>query len=66
MVIAGFNLYRVFYVCPPHTKGFQRLVVAADEKEAKELVPGQFLVQLIEADISMVISKDAIPPGVRT
>lgn len=53
--IAGLNLYRVFYLCPPLQMHFQKLVVCKDADEARELVPGQYRVDLIEFDISMVV-----------
>ena len=62
MIVAGFNLYRVFYLIPPLETVFQRLVIAVDDVEARELVPGQFKIELVENDISLVISKKAIPP----
>ncbi len=64
MNIAGFNLYRVLYVNPPLEMWFQKLVVAANEAEARNLVPGQFRIELIEGDISMVISEDAVPKAI--
>lgn len=59
MNIAGLNLYRVLYLSPPVEIEFQKLVVARDEREARFLVPGQFKVELIESDISMVVTEDA-------
>lgn len=59
MNIAGLNLYRVLYLCPPVEIEFQKLVVAKDESEARFLVPGQFKVELIEGDISMVVTEAA-------
>jgi hypothetical protein len=59
--IAGFNLYRVCYLCQGLDNPFVKLVVAKDVGEARFLVPGQFLVELIESDISMVISDNACP-----
>jgi len=62
-IIAGWNLYRVAYMCAGVAARFQCLVLARDGDSAARAVPGAVTTELIERDISMRIPSEALGLG---